>query len=115
MSNPPELARLAKREDLSIRQLAYRYAAARSHWMVRGSAKDVADRLEEWFVGGAADGFNLLPQYLPGALEDFVTLVVPELQRRGLFRKEYRGHTLRDHLGLARPENRFLPRAAVAE
>jgi N-acetyl-S-(2-succino)cysteine monooxygenase len=115
MSNPPELARLAKREGLSIRQLAYRYAAARSHWMVRGSAKDVADQLEAWFVGKAADGFNLLPHTMPGALDDFVTLVVPELQRRGLFRKDYAGRTLREHLGLPRPPNRFVAPAAVAE
>jgi FMN-dependent oxidoreductase (nitrilotriacetate monooxygenase family) len=107
MSNPPELARLARRENLSIRQLANRYAAARSHWMIRGSAKDVADQLESWFRGKAADGFNLLPQILPGALNDFVDLVVPELQRRGLFRTEYRGTTLREHLGLKRPPSRF--------
>ena len=72
--------------------------------MIRGSATDVADRLEEWFVTKAADGFNILPQILPGALDDFVNLVVPELQRRGLFRREYSGTTLRDHLGLQRPE-----------
>jgi N-acetyl-S-(2-succino)cysteine monooxygenase len=106
MSNPPELAKLARRENLSIRQLAYRYAAARSHWMIRGSYKDVADQLEAWFRGKAADGFNLLPHTMPGALEDFVTLVVPELQRRGLFRTEYSGRTLRDHLGLKRPPSR---------
>jgi hypothetical protein len=56
-----------------------------------------------WFENNAADGFNILPPYLPGGLEDFVDLVVPELQRRGLFRTEYEGATLRDHLGLARP------------
>jgi FMN-dependent oxidoreductase (nitrilotriacetate monooxygenase family) len=115
MSNPPELARLAKRENLTIRQLAFRYAAARSHWMVRGSYTDVADQFEAWFKGRAADGFNLLPQTLPGSLEDFVTLVVPELQRRGLFRTEYEGHTLREHLGLARPPSLFRAPAAVAE
>ncbi len=117
MSNPPEMARLARRENLSIRQLAYRYAAARSHWMIRGSAKDIADQLEAWFVGKAADGFNLLPQTLPGALDDFVDLVIPELQRRGLFRTEYRGSTLRDHLGLKRPPSRYAeapPQAQVA-
>jgi FMN-dependent oxidoreductase (nitrilotriacetate monooxygenase family) len=107
MSNPPELARLARRENLTIRQLAYRYAAARSHWMVRGSFTDVADQLEAWFKGKAADGFNILPQMLPGALNDFVDLVVPELQRRGLFRTEYQGRTLRDHLGLKRPPSRY--------
>ena len=118
MSNPPELAKLASRENLTIRQLAYRYAAARSHWMIRGSAKEIADHLEEWFVTKAADGFNILPQILPGALNDFVDLVVPELQRRGLFRTEYEGATLRENLGLPRPENRFVsaasPRQATA-
>ncbi|HXQ50515.1 MAG TPA: LLM class flavin-dependent oxidoreductase [Stellaceae bacterium] len=115
MSNPPELARLARRENLTIRQLAYRYAAARSHWMIRGSAVQIADQLEEWFVKKAADGFNLLPQYLPGALDDFVDLVVPELQRRGLFRREYEGRTLREHLGLPRPVNRYAAAARAAE
>ncbi|MGH7091428.1 MAG: LLM class flavin-dependent oxidoreductase, partial [Stellaceae bacterium] len=82
---------------------------------VRGSASDVADRIEEWFRSEAADGFILLPHTMPGAVEDFVHLVVPELQRRGLFRTEYAGRTLRQHLGLARPENRFHAAAAVAE
>jgi N-acetyl-S-(2-succino)cysteine monooxygenase len=62
----------------------------------------IADTLEEWFAGGAADGFNILPPYFPGGFADFVDLVVPELQRRGLFRREYQGANLRDHLGLAR-------------
>ena len=62
----------------------------------------IADILEEWFAGGAADGFNILPPYFPGAFADFVDLVVPELQRRGLFRRDYQGTTLRDHFGLAR-------------
>ncbi|HUB96553.1 MAG TPA: LLM class flavin-dependent oxidoreductase [Stellaceae bacterium] len=118
MSNPTELSALAHRENLTIRQLAYRYAAARSHWMIIGSASEVADRLEEWFVTKAADGFNLLPTTLPGALDDFVDLVVPELQRRGLFRTEYEGRTLRENLGLPRPANRFVapatPRQATA-
>jgi len=77
-------------------------AAARGHWVVCGTPQRIADTLEEWFVGGAADGFNILPPYFPDAFADFVDLVVPELQRRGLFRREYQGTTLRDHLGLAR-------------
>ena len=68
-----------------------------------GSPKDIADMFEEWFTGRACDGFVIAPTHLPGAFEDFVRLVVPELQRRGLFRQEYRGSTLREHLGLARP------------
>jgi hypothetical protein len=62
----------------------------------------IADTLEEWFVEGAADGYNILPAYFPGAFADFVDLVVPELQHRGLLRRDYEGQTLRDHLGLAR-------------
>ena len=67
------------------------------------------------FVGGMADGFVLLPPYFPGGLADFVDLVVPELQRRGLFRKEYSGSTLRDHLGLKRREVRFADQPHAAE
>jgi len=69
-----------------------------------GGPKEVADMLEEWFTGEACDGFVIGPTHLPGSFEDFVRLVVPELQRRGLFRTEYTGTTLREHLGLARPE-----------
>jgi alkanesulfonate monooxygenase SsuD/methylene tetrahydromethanopterin reductase-like flavin-dependent oxidoreductase (luciferase family) len=70
---------------------------------VVGSAKTIADRMEEWFSAGATDGFMIRIPYLPGGLEKFVRLVVPELQRRGLFRQDYTGSTLREHLGLARP------------
>jgi hypothetical protein len=63
----------------------------------------VADTMEKWFVEGAADGFCVMPAYFPGAFDEFVDLVVPELQRRGLYRKAYAGTTLRDHLGLSRP------------
>jgi FMN-dependent oxidoreductase (nitrilotriacetate monooxygenase family) len=69
-----------------------------------GGPKELADLFEAWFTGEACDGFVIGPTHLPGAFEDFVRLVVPELQRRGLFRKDYTGSTLRDHLGLARPE-----------
>ena len=69
-----------------------------------GSPKDIADRLEEWFTEQACNGFVVGPTYLPGTFEEFVRLVIPELQRRGVYRKEYAGTTLRDHLGLARPE-----------
>jgi FMN-dependent oxidoreductase (nitrilotriacetate monooxygenase family) len=68
-----------------------------------GSGKDLADKMEEWFTERACDGFVIGPTYLPGSFEEFVRLVIPELQRRGLFRREYDGSTLRDHLGLARP------------
>ena len=67
----------------------------------------IADQMEEWLVSEASDGFNIMFPYLPAGLDDFVDRVVPELQRRGLFRREYEGATLRENLGLPRPENRF--------
>jgi N-acetyl-S-(2-succino)cysteine monooxygenase len=91
----------ALREKMTLRDLYNLTAAARGHWVVCGTPQSIADTLEEWFAGMAADGFNILPPYFPGAFDDFVDLVVPELQRRGLFRHDYQGTTLRDHLGLA--------------
>ncbi|MBZ9998138.1 LLM class flavin-dependent oxidoreductase [Mesorhizobium sp. BH1-1-4] len=93
----------SRRDGLSIRQLARHFAGARGHWRIVGTAAQVADELQARFEGGAADGFNVMPSYFPGELDAFATLVVPELQRRGLFRKAYEGTTLRDHLGLRRP------------
>jgi FMN-dependent oxidoreductase (nitrilotriacetate monooxygenase family) len=92
----------ARHENMTLRDLYNLTAAARGHWVLCGTPKRIADTLEEWFVEGAADGFNVLPPYFPGALVDFVDLVVPELQARGLFRREYEGMTLRDHFGLPR-------------
>lgn len=71
-----------------------------------GTPKTIADTLEQWFVEQAADGFNIMPPFLPEGLDEFVDDVVPLLQQRGLFRHEYSGTTLRDHLGLERPDNR---------
>ncbi len=105
------LVAMARRENLTIRQLYLRNAAARGHLNVLGTPAQIADRMEHWLREGAADGFNLMPPYLPGAFDDFVALVLPELRRRGLFRSDYEGATLRDHLGLPRPRNRFAPRA----
>lgn len=93
----------AREEGLSLRELYLRYAAGFGHWRVIGSVKDVADLIEEAFHAEAADGFAISSPMLPGSLRDFATLVVPELQRRGLFRTEYEGETLRDRLGLPRP------------
>lgn len=93
----------SRRDGLSIRQLARHFAGARGHWRIVGTPAQVADELQARFEGGAADGFNVMPSYFPGELDAFATLVVPELQRRGLFRREYEGRTLRDHLGLKRP------------
>jgi len=94
---------LARREKLSIRQLYEKVAGARGHWTLVGTAESIADQLEHWFRTGAADGFNVLAPTLPHGLKDFAELVIPELQRRGLFRTAYEGRTLREHLGLARP------------
>lgn len=93
----------SRRDNLSIRQLARHFAGARGHWRVVGTPAQIADELQARFEGGAADGFNVMPSYFPGELDAFAALVVPELQRRGLFRKDYEGRTLRDHLGLKRP------------
>jgi len=92
------LLELASREKMTLRDLYNLTAAARGHWVIYGTPKRIADTLEEWFTAGLADGFMILPAYFPGAFDDFVDLVVPELQRRGLFRREYAGSTLRDHL-----------------
>ncbi len=94
---------LARRENLSIRQLYLKVAGARGHCTLVGDPRQIADHLEQWFTSGAADGFNIMPPLLPDGLDRFVELVVPELQRRGLFRREYQGRTLREHLGLRRP------------
>jgi len=109
------IERLAREDGLTLRQIAHRMLLARGHWTVIGTAAQVADEMQRWFTGGACDGFNILAPFHPGGLEAFVDLVVPELQRRGLFRRAYRGVTLRDHLGLPRPANCFaqkLPGAA---
>ncbi|HEV7416507.1 MAG TPA: LLM class flavin-dependent oxidoreductase [Tianweitania sediminis] len=90
----------SRRDGLSIRQVAQHFAGARGHWRLVGTPSDVADQLEEWFVGGAADGFNVMPAYFPDELDIFVDRVVPELQRRGLFRSNYASDTLRGNLGL---------------
>jgi alkanesulfonate monooxygenase SsuD/methylene tetrahydromethanopterin reductase-like flavin-dependent oxidoreductase (luciferase family) len=72
-----------------------------------GTGVEIADTMQSWLESGAADGFNIMFHTVPGGLDDFVELVIPELQRRGIFRREYAGTTLREHLGLPRPENQF--------
>jgi len=99
---------LARREGLTVRQLAQRLGGYPGLAMV-GTPATIADGMEEWLTTGACDGFNVMFPYLPGGLDDFVDRVVPELQRRGLFRREYEGATLRENLGLPRPANRFFP------
>jgi alkanesulfonate monooxygenase SsuD/methylene tetrahydromethanopterin reductase-like flavin-dependent oxidoreductase (luciferase family) len=94
---------MARREKMTLRDLYNVTAAARGHWVIYGTPKRIADTLEEWFTSRLADGFVVMPAYFPGAFDDFVDRVVPELQRRGVYRTEYTGTTLRSHLGLERP------------
>jgi alkanesulfonate monooxygenase SsuD/methylene tetrahydromethanopterin reductase-like flavin-dependent oxidoreductase (luciferase family) len=94
----------ARREGMTLRDVYNLIAAARGHWVLCGSAERIADTLEGWFTGGAADGFNVMPPWFHEGFEDFVDLVVPILQERGLFRRDYEGTTLREHLGLSRPQ-----------
>ncbi|MFJ3259589.1 LLM class flavin-dependent oxidoreductase [Pseudomonas sp. NPDC086581] len=101
------LTELAGRENLTLAQLGRRIAGGRGHYSLIGTPAQIADELQAWFEGAAADGFNVLVPHLPGGLEDVANYVVPELQRRGMFRLEYSGSTLRDHLGLKRPANRY--------
>jgi N-acetyl-S-(2-succino)cysteine monooxygenase len=97
------LMEMARREKLSLRQLYYRVAAARGHLLLVGTPAQIADVLERWFRAGAADGFNVMPPFFPGQFDTFAMEVVPILQTRGLFRTDYAGSTLREHLGLKRP------------
>ena len=98
---------LAKRENLTIRQLYKRVMGQRAHRTVCGTPADIANTMQEWFLGGACDGFNILPLTFPKGLDDLVDMVIPELQRRGVFRTEYEGKTLRENLGLPKPANRY--------
>ena len=99
---------LAKRENLTVRQLAQRLGGY-SGLCILGTPGQIADEMEEWLETRGSDGFNLMFPYLPEGLDDFVDRVVPVLQRRGLFRREYEGATLRENLGLRRPESRYAP------
>jgi alkanesulfonate monooxygenase SsuD/methylene tetrahydromethanopterin reductase-like flavin-dependent oxidoreductase (luciferase family) len=97
---------LARRENLNVRQLAQRLGGYSGLAMV-GTPATIADEMQEWLEADACDGFTVMFPYLPGGLDDFCSRVVPELQRRGLFRTEYEGRTLRENLGLKRPANRY--------
>jgi alkanesulfonate monooxygenase SsuD/methylene tetrahydromethanopterin reductase-like flavin-dependent oxidoreductase (luciferase family) len=105
-SGRQSLIDLARRENLTVGQLASIAGAYGGLEMV-GTPATIADQMEAWLEGAGCDGFNVMFPYVPGGLDDFVDLVVPELQRRGLFRREYEGVTLRENLGLPRPPNRF--------
>ncbi len=105
----------AARDGLTIRQLYMAIAAGNGHRQMIGTPAQIVDHMQEWFENGAADGFNVLATHMPGGLEDFVEMVVPEMQRRGLYRTAYEGATLRENLGVARPESRYAaPRAEAA-
>ncbi|NRQ39231.1 LLM class flavin-dependent oxidoreductase [Nonomuraea sp. NN258] len=106
---------LARREALTVRGLLARLAGGRGHRVVAGTPEQIADELQEWFLYGAADGFNIMPPILPSGLSDFVDHVVPELRIRGLFRHEYEGRTLRENYGLARPRSRYAATPAGRE
>lgn len=100
------IRQIADENNFTIRQLYQWVASARGHFTIVGTPETIVDTLQEWFENEAADGFNILPPWLPTGLTDFVDLVIPELQRRGLFRTEYEGRTLRENLGLPFPSNR---------
>jgi alkanesulfonate monooxygenase len=99
---------LARNEQLSIRQLAQK-AGSYAGLAFVGTPETIADEMEQWLSEEGSDGFNVMFPWVPGGLEEMVDQVVPVLQRRGLFRQDYTGVTLRDHLGLPRPENQFFP------
>lgn len=99
---------IAHEHNFSIRQFYEFVASARGHWTLIGTPEQIVDQLQLWFENEAADGFNVLPPSTPAGLDDFVEFIVPELQRRGLFRTAYEGKTLRENLGLKRPENQYI-------
>ena len=106
---------LARREGWTLRQLYQHFAATRGHMVLTGTPADVADGMQEWFENGACDGFNLIPPVFPGEFDAFVDLVVPELQRRGIYRTAYEKGTLRDRLGLPKPKSSYAAGAETAE
>jgi FMN-dependent oxidoreductase (nitrilotriacetate monooxygenase family) len=107
MSRLKTVGGIAHEERLTIRELYERYAGSRGSYSVVGTPAYIADQMEEWLATDATDGFIIQASYLPGGFDDFVNLVIPELQRRGLFRTDYTGRSLRHHLGLQRPQNRY--------
>ncbi len=98
---------LARRENLTVRQLIGRLGGGRGHRTFTGTPEQVADTIQDWFDRGAADGFNVMPAALPSGLQAFADHVIPIFRRRGLFRTEYTGQTLREHYGLPRPASQF--------
>jgi FMN-dependent oxidoreductase (nitrilotriacetate monooxygenase family) len=112
LSNGPQIRQkivvdMARRENLTLRQTGRRFAEAGGHNLVWGTPQHIADYMEEWYRNDACDGFCVNFPYYPRGVEDFTSLVVPELQRRGLFRTEYEGRTLRENLGVPTPKSKF--------
>ena len=101
-----QLLERVKRQKPTIREL-YQEVAGMGGFCLIGTPSEITDVMQDWFENDACDGFNITPTHLPGGCEDFVAMITPELQRRGLFRKEYEGRTLRENLGLKRPVNRY--------
>ena len=108
------VVKTAREQNMTLRQIARHTSAAMGHRVLVGTAQYIADELEEWLEAEAADGFNVICNHYPKPLEDVCQLVVPELQRRGVFRTEYEGTTLREHLGLQVPKNRYTLRQRQA-
>ena len=109
-------ARLAKQlegKPLTIRQLIHQRSAS-GHHVIVGTPASVADEMEDWFVSRGCDGWNILPPFFPGPVEEVFHTLIPELQRRGQFHTEYVGRTLRENLGLPRPAHPARTAAAVA-
>lgn len=106
-SSRQKLIDMAKRDHMTVRQLAQYVGGSFGALEIIGTPTMIADHMEEWLMTEGCDGFNIMFPYLPGGLDDFVDRIVPELQRRKLFRREYEGTTLRENLGLPRPKNRF--------
>jgi alkanesulfonate monooxygenase len=98
--------KLARRDNLTVRDLA-RLVGGYGGLAFVGTAAEIADGMQEWLETGASDGFNIMFHTVPAGVDEFVDMVVPELVRRGIFRSSYEGTTLRDHLGLKKPENQF--------
>jgi N-acetyl-S-(2-succino)cysteine monooxygenase len=108
LGNTRNIIRWAREERLTIRQIYERFAAARRQRTLVGSPSEIAGNMEGWFRGYGVHGFLFHPSNLAGELDDFVALVIPELQSRGLFRVEYEGTTLRENMELERPKSRYV-------
>jgi FMN-dependent oxidoreductase (nitrilotriacetate monooxygenase family) len=107
-SSRERIIEIGRRERLNVRQLAQRVGGFAGLTFV-GTGSGIADEMEHWLASDGCDGFNIMFPFLPAGLDDFVAKVVPQLQRRGIFRDRYEGRTLREHLGLPRPENSHFP------